>query len=292
MAAVTACFVRGRGRGHALAALDLALRWPQPVEFVSYGTGARLLRERGFPVHDLRLNDNPDLFSVRQRAGKWIARHCPRQVIALEEFEALEAAALAGVPCLAVTDWFLPDETDWRMRSLALAQRVWLLDHPGVYPEPSYLFAKVKYCGPVLRPLQFRRRSRAAARREMGLRESDLVVAVFVYPGRRTERRAPLRHHLAAAMARLEWPGRKILLWHRDGEEEFSRTMRAADVGITKGNRNLVLELGEMGLPAITVDYGVNQIDSFRVRQCPWNQTIAFEDLTATSLENAIRLAR
>ncbi|MFN8938474.1 MAG: protein kinase domain-containing protein [Acidobacteriota bacterium] len=85
--------------------------------------------------------------------------------------------------------------------------------------------------------------------------------------------------------------GRKLVLWNGDGESEFSRTMRAADVGITKGNRTLVLEMGRMGLPAITIDYGVNQIDSFRVRQCPWNQTIQYEELTVERLEGALRLA-
>lgn len=287
---MTSYFVRGRGRGHALAALDLARRLPAPVEFVSYGTGARVLRERGIAVHDLRLKDDPDLFSVRERAGKWIAQHRPRNLVAHEEFEALEAAAHAGLKCVAVTDWFLPDEADWRMRSLALAQKIWMLDNPGVYPEPSYLSGKVRYCGPVLRPLLFKRKSRDTARRDLGLAKTDFVAAVFVYPGRRTERQAPLRDLLEAAMESVEWQGRKVVLWNRDGNEEFSRTMCAADVGITKGNRNLVLEMGRMGLPSITVDYGVNQIDSYRVRRCPWNRTIPFEELTAATLASALAL--
>lgn len=289
---MTACFVRGRGRGHALTALRLARRLPTPSSFVSYGTGARTLREHGVAVDDLRLPDDPDLFAVRARAGKWLARHRPAQVFAFEEFEALEAAAAAGLPSVAITDWFLPDAADWRMRSLALARQVWLLDNPGIYPEPDYLCDTVKYLGPILRPLPFQTRSRHAARRQLGLAPDDFVVAVFVYPGRRSERRAPLRATLTAALAALPKPGRKLILWNRDGDVEFSRTMRAADVGITKGNRNLVLEMGAMGLPAITVDYGLNLIDSYRVKQCEWNQTIAAANLTIDTMATALRLAR
>lgn len=284
-------FVRGRGRGHALAALDVARKLPGPVQFVSYATGARVLREHGVTVWDLRLKENPDLFSVRERAGKWIVRRRPSLLVAHEEFEALEAAARAGVDCIAVTDWFLPDENDWRMKSLGLAREVWMLEEPGVYPEPSYLLGKVKYRGPALRPLACRRNNREKMRREMGFGKSDFVVALFVYPGRRTEQRAPLRRLLQEAVGRLECRGKKIVLYNRDGDADFCRTMLVADVGITKGNRNLVLEMGKMGLPSITVDYGLNTIDSYRVRKCSWNQTIEYGDLTVGRLVTALQLA-
>ena len=40
--------------------------------------------------------------------------------------------------------------------------------------------------------------------------------------------------------------------------------MVASDVAITKGNRNIVVELAALGIPSVSLADGLNRIDDFR----------------------------
>jgi hypothetical protein len=282
---------RGRGRGHALAAMAIAesftaLRPGVEIRFVSYGTGAETLREHGRRVLDLDLPDCPRPLAVKRRLPRAFEQEPrPTLVVAHEEFDAPRAAHRDGLACIVVTDWFLDDPEDWRMESLKHAAEVLFLDDAaGIFPRPEYLNGKVSYVGPVLRPLRYDRSDRLRARHEAGFPNDALIVSVFIWPGRRTERVAPLEAMLQEAFESLEAPDPKLLLWDRDSDAEFDRIMAASDLAITKGNRNVVLELAAMGVPAISVSHGLNVIDDIRTAPLPNNRTVSYADLDRAEL--------
>lgn len=285
-------FVRGRGCGHALDGLAIArelrrLASAVEIRWVSYGTGAATLREHGETVTDLELPDNPGLFAVEARLPALLdgARDI---VVAHEEFDVPLAARQRGWPCLFLTDWFLSAD-DWRMRALEHSTSILFLDEEsGVFPAPPGLAGRISWCGPRLRSLRYSRADRDRARREAGLPADALVAAVFIRPGRRTEEVAPLRAALEAAFGLLE--GRdKLLLWDHDGDDVFDRTMAACDLAITKGNRNLVLELASLGVPVVTVSHGLNLIDDRRASALANVRTLSHADLTPERLAEAMR---
>jgi len=287
-------FARGRGRGHALAGLSIArhMRSLVPsvrVRFISYGTGARTFRELGVPVLDLRMPDIPGLFDLERKLPRiFNTSRLPALVVAHEEFAVCPFAKAVGVPGVLITDWFLDDPNTWQMESIKNTEEVLFLDDPQVFADglfipPPYAAGKVQCTGPVLRPLSYGRQDRLRARRELGIAGGTLVVSVFIHPGRRTEEIAPLREILQTAFDSL--PARsKLLLWDRDSDSEFDRTMAASDLAITKGNRNIVLELAAMGIPSISVSHGLNAIDDLRTASLANNRTLANRGLSALRL--------
>jgi hypothetical protein len=299
-------FARGRGRGHALAAMAIAeclaaVRPNIEIRFVSYGTGAETLRQHGRPVLDLNLPDRPNPFAVERRLPRAFEQEPrPSLVVAHEEFDVPFAARQCGSPCVVATDWFLDDPEDWRMESLKHAVEILFLDEAsGVFPEPEYIKGKVRYVGPVLRRLRYGRprgnhsrvlvNDRPRARQEAGFPPDALIVSVFIHPGRRIESVAPLSMVLQQAFDSLEAPCSKLLLWDRDSDSDFDRIMAASDLAVTKGNRNIVLELAAMGVPAISVSHGLNFIDDIRTAPLPNNRTVSYADLDAAQLARLMR---
>src|SRR5581483_6777083 len=73
----------------------------------------------------------------------------------------------------------------------------------------------------------------------------------------------------------------------------IERTMVAADIAITKGTRRTSFELNALGIPSISISYGLNPIDDYRVAQIPTNCALRARGLTAESLSrhmvNALR---
>ena len=281
-------FARGRGRGHALAGLAIAEALTSTeVQFVSYGTGAATLREQGRPVIDLHLPDQPDRLAVGAKFSQALQAGRPSLVVAHEEFDVIAAARLHKLPCVFVTDWFTK-ETDSIMQLLRYANQVLFLDQPGTFPEPSYLAGKVTYVGPVLRPLRYRRPDRLQARQHAGLPLDALIVSLFIQPGRRTEPVAPLAELLREAFQLLE-ASPKLLLFDRDAEPEFDRIMAASDLAITKGNRNLGLELAALGVPTISISHGLNAMDDLRTATLASNATVPYSSLNASRLAGLMR---
>lgn len=289
---------RGRGRGHALAGLaiaeELTARCPgAEVHFVSYGTGAETFRKQGHAVFDLELPDRPGLFGVESKLPLAFKGPLPSLVVAHEEFDVAAAARARGVPCVLVTDWFTADPESWRMQSIKDADQVLFLDDErvlvsGVFLQPEYLAGKVRCTGPVLRPRRYQRSHRLRARQEAGIPLDALVVSVFIYPGRRSESVAPLAGLLQDAFNSLK-PGPKLLLWDRDSDFEFDRIMAASDLAITKGNRNIVLELAALGVPTISVSHGLNVIDDIRTASLANNRTVRYAALNQAQLAGLMR---
>lgn len=291
-------FARGRGRGHALAALSIAerlqaLRPDVDIRFVSYGTGAETFRQHGHAVIDLHLPDNPGLFGVESQLPPLFGGPLPSLVVGHEEFDVLPAAKDHGLPTVLLTDWFLDDPDAWQMQALKHADEILFLDDAqvftgGTFLSPEYLRGKVRCVGPVLRPLRYQRSDRLRARHDAGLPKGALIVSVFLHPGRRAEDVAPLSALLQTAFQSLE-PRPKLLLWDRDSDTEFDRIMAASDLAITKGNRNLVLELAALGVPTLSVSHGLNLIDDLRTASLANNRTLPYAELNASRLAGLMR---
>lgn len=143
--------------------------------------------------------------------------------------------------------------------------------------------SKVTAVGPILRPRSDW--TKRLARAEAGLPDRALVIAVFIQPGRRTEAIAPLERLLADALALIPTRRQKVVVW--DGE--YDRTMAAADLAITKGNRNIVRELAAAGLPSISLSYGLNRIDDIRTCTLTCNRTLTYAEQTPETLAKVMR---
>jgi hypothetical protein len=303
-------FVRGRGRGHAIAALAIARSlsangsaWP--LHFVSYGSGAETLREAGEDVIDLGLPEKNAFVETVAPVGAVIREYRPRLAVAHEEFAVPAAARILNVPCVFVTDWFT-DASHSNMRALNFADEILFIDEPGVFGEPPYLSGRVRYVGPVLRERRHRSSDRTRARRELGLEDGQFAVAVFVHPGRRDETAAPVCGLLLAALDRIGV--HKKILWLSgaddvlaarldgrpdavilDADAPFDQLMAACDLAVTKGNRNIVLELASFGVATISFSHGLNRIDDMRTSRVAGNTTLVAARLTPDSLAEIIR---
>ncbi len=215
-------FCRGRGTGHAFA-VDRILREARAagmyveVVLVSYATGAITLRQLGYEVVDLEQDENPSLLEVIVQATQLIASLRPTCVLSHEEFGALPAAKSFDIPTLFITDWFSKPADLW-MSCLKYADSIVYLDDPGVCSEPTQLSGKVQYVGPLLRTLSYSRADYCAVRRDLGITNECTVITVFILPGRRTERIAPITHLLLPAFELLK-TANKRLLWLVDVEE-------------------------------------------------------------------------
>jgi hypothetical protein len=87
------------------------------------------------------------------------------------------------------------------------------------------------------------------------------------------EEQAELRRRTASA--------RIIFLEPHAGIE---RTMIGADVAITKATRITCLELSALGIPSISLSYGLNPVDDYRVARIRTNRTLRVRGLTETML--------
>jgi|HubBroStandDraft_4_1064222.scaffolds.fasta_scaffold151003_1 hypothetical protein len=280
-------FSRGRGKGHAIpdAAimesvrnLDDRIGW----QFVSYGTGASTLAELGHSVRDLQLPDDNPFHETLIRACKVISECSPGLVVSHEEFAAVLAARIFGIPAIFLTDWF-GTENHIIMQTLTYAESVIFLGERGSFDEPSYLTGKVTYVGPVVRNFKYHKNDRDRARQELGIPNDCTVVAVLP-GGWANEQRAPIVDLLLPAFQALPRAS-KLLCWVAGDDLEFlsNRTrdmqnvlvlkklwpieqlMVASDLVITKGNRITIMETSSLGLPSISLSHGLNPVEEFIV---------------------------
>lgn len=296
-------FSRGKGRGHAVpdAAIARELLTLQPdleISFVSYSTGASTLMELGHQVVDLKLPEDNSLWDTVVRAGQLLRvlqeRTAETLVVSHEEFCVMPMAKTFGFRTVFLTDWFLHTESEF-MRCLKYSDEVIFMDDPGIYDEPPYLCGKVSYVGPVLRDLRLQAVDRPERRARLGLPPDAAVI--LVAPGgaeMHGEARSPIFDLVLAAYEllnvtekRLVWvtgepdydsvrgrtADRKdiiILKPHYD----FTPTLLASDVVITKGNRVTVLECEALGIPSISISYGNNPVDDYRVSRIRTNAAL------------------
>jgi hypothetical protein len=305
-------FSRGRGRIHAETDIVIAreLMRLQPdtsIRFVSYAAGVDVFTESGFSVIDLDLPERNDPVETLVLAARVIGYMRPKLVVSHEEFVALPAAKIPGIPAVLITDWFA-EETDFNMSLLSYADEILFLDRQGVYDEPAQAEGRVRYAMPILREFSYGPMERLRARTELGLPAESVVVSVIVPPGRRNERVAPVFDAVLDAFQSLPF-NNKRLIWLagedaealriatagladvaiRADDEPFDRVMVASDLAITKGNRNIVMELAVLGVPSISVTHHLNPIDDFRTSKIDTNTTVSVEDLNPTALRNLIQ---
>jgi hypothetical protein len=300
-------FSRGRGRVHAESDIAISgeltrLRAGARIRFASYGTGVEVFNEAGIGVIDLGLPEQNDPIETLVLSARVIGYMRPKLVVAHEEFAALPAAKVPGTPAVLVTDWFAED-TNFGMSLLSYADEILFLDKKGVYEEPTQAEGRVRYASPVLRDFTCKTADRTHARHELGLPADATVVSVIVPPGRRIERVAPVFDAVLDAFLLLP-SAPKRLVWLagedaevlriatrglqdvivKENEQPFDRLMVASDLAITKGNRNIVMELAVLGIPTISITHHLNRIDDFRTPQIDTNKTVPFEDLDAARL--------
>lgn len=293
-----AYFSRGRGRGHAIADIEIAARLKPllpaaEIVFVSYGTGARTLREHGIDVIDMGLPDANSIAATTVIAGRIVGGLRPDLVVAHEEFPALPVAKIFGMPAIFLTDFF-GEPGKFSAESLWFADRILFLDRAGVHEEPPSAAGKVVYLGPQLRNFFWRRAQAKKARRELGLNPSQIVIGVF--PGSWTEAMAPLAQALLTAV-----PKQAQLIWLADDAPaapnvtrlprnwQVDRYMVACDLAITKTNRMTVHELAWLGIRTLSIDYGLNDVDTACIAGLPNNHTIHLRGLNAAAIRSALR---
>ena len=232
-------------------------------------------------------------------------------VVTHEEFAAIVAAKAFNVPSVFLSDWFPRAGTFW-FECVANATEVIFLDDAGYCDEPPEVTGKVTYTGTVLR-----RFSVADQKKEM-LKQSHLALpagtmVVLVLPGGAAaslEANAPLMDLVVGAFDLLHQP-QKALIWvagtdasalkakfaNRDDifvmppHIDIERTMLAGDVAITKANRITTLELSALGVPSISISYGINPIDDSRVARIPTNEPLRARGLTPAILGDRITAA-
>jgi UDP-N-acetylglucosamine:LPS N-acetylglucosamine transferase len=276
-------FSRGRGRGHAIPDLAIAnalrpLIAGAHVQFASYARGAATLAEHGEDVIDLGLpEDNPYLETLI-RVQRAILQQRPEVVISHEEFAVLPAARAFGLPTAMIVDFFMSGKSLW-MDSLEYADEVVFIEREGLFPEPPAVKGRVRYVGPVVREMSVTRADLDAMRAELNLPAASIVVSVM--PGSwATEQRAPIVDLVVPAFESLPMPG-KHLVWVAGDDYEtlrarfgrhasmtvlkscwpIERLMVASDVVITKANRGTTIDLASLGVPSISLSFGLNPID-------------------------------
>ena len=304
-------FSRGKGRGHAILdaaiANELVVLEPKlDVTFVSYDVGAATLKDLGQNVIDLELPEDNPLWETVLRISPLLQGQRPALVVSHEEFCVPPLSKVFGFPVVFLTDCFMnPDSIE--MQALRYADRVLFLDDRGIYDEPPYLASEVSYLGCVLRPLDSGGTDKVQSRCALGLPADSTVILVSPGgAGMHSEARAPLFDLVLGAYDTLD-VGEKRLLWvagepdysalveksrHRHDlmilkpHYNFTPTIMAADVVITKGNRLPLFECEALGIPSISISYGHNLVEDSRVSRIQTNVALRGRGLDELALRN------
>ena len=302
-------FTRGRGRGHAIPDIAIAaelrrLEVPCDLRFVSYATGAETLREAGYPVLDLGLLDDAPFLEILARATRALLQVQPQVVVSHEEFAVLPVAKAVGVPTLFIVDFFPSAEI--RRECLRYADGILFIEQRGLFAEPVEASGRVKYIGPVLRPLTLSLADRAAAREALGVSPEAKLISVI--PGAwATERRAPIFDLVLPAFRSLSHPA-KQLIWVAGSDHAaiaglvaelnevtvlhshspIERLMVASDLVITKANRGTSIDLARLGIPSISLSHGLNAVDEAVLPRLHTNLALNVRGIDAAFLAREI----
>lgn len=304
-------FSRGRGQGHAVPDLEIAaaLRDSLPsldIRFVSYSSGAQVIRDSAFPLIDLGLPElNPQTLTL-VLAAKLIGWLRPALLLSHEEFVVPPAGRIFDLPSVFLTDWFR-DDADYTTDSISFADRILFLDEEGSYTEPALLQGRVRYLGCYQRAFRYAKTDRLRARQVLGLPGKAFVVSVLP-GGYATEERAPLATLAATAFTALNCDNKRMLyVAGQDAtpvevnlkgqsdiavlpfQAEIDRVMVASDVAITKANRKTALELERLGIPQVAVCFGLNEIDELRLKRVQGVRALQAKDTDAATLRDALQ---
>jgi len=303
-------FSRGKGRGHAIpdiAIADELLRRRQDigVTFVSYSQGYSTLKAHNKDVIDLGLAEDAPLWDATVAIIRLLQSRRDRLIVSHEEFAVPPIAAAFGLRSVFITDWFSPADS-LQMRSLKYASKIIFLDDAGYYEEPAHLSGRVYYVGTVLRPLVVTRQARELTRQRLGIPSAATVI--LVVPGGsgfHKEDRAPVFDLVAGAYDLLDVPEKRLLwvvgspdyetLVSKRGDRrdimilkphfDFTPTLNASDVLVTKGNRLPLLEAEMFGMPSLSISYGHNPIDDYRAGLIKTNTALRARCLNPASLK-------
>jgi predicted glycosyltransferase len=301
-------FSRGRGRSHAIRDMEIArqieaLSPGVQIRFVSYGTGSDTFEKHEFRDIALPLPDDNSLNETIVLAGRLIGWLDPDLVISHEEFAVLPVAKILDKPTVLVTDWFIGPEM-YSTSNLGFADRIVFLDVAGHFDEPPQASGRVQYVGPLVRRFTYSCSDGARAREELGLPADSFVVAVL--PGSWREAQTPIatlvldafdaiprkpKHLLwmaakdSAVIARMTGERKDILV--KDYDPMVDRVIVASDVAITKTNRQTHHEICSLGVPSLSISFGVNPIDDARTGGFTNNRALS-RDVTAADLCTAV----
>jgi hypothetical protein len=300
-----AFFCRGRGKGHvvpdiAIADEMLRLHANAEINWISYSTGAELLRNEGFSVVDLELPDDNPFIPTQLKSLEIVRRLQPDLVIAHEEFAAIAAAKICGVNTIDLVDFFLHPSHLW-MQCLACCNEVIFLDDEGYFPAPPSLQDKIYYAGRFVRRLGCSPGETLQARSFLKLDPGTTLIVA--YSGNWTEQQAPIADLLIPAFRSLPHSN-KLLVWiagkdfaplssslaRRDDvvikshDSNFDMWLAAADLVITKGTRKTALEVSYLNKPSVSLSYNLNRIDDIRVSMIRSNVQLGARDLTPQML--------
>jgi UDP-N-acetylglucosamine:LPS N-acetylglucosamine transferase len=302
-------FCRGRGRGHAIPDIEVAreLAATRPdlqVQFVSYGTGGVTLRAAGYPVIDMNLDEDAPYLESLVCANRIMAVERPQAVISHEEFAVLPAAKTLGFPTILMVDFFAPIPI-W-VESLRYADVILFIERRGIFPEPPGVRGKVRYLGPIVRQMTLTRADRDRCREDLSVTRTTKVVSVI--PGAwASEERAPIFDLVMSAFRQLRHQEKK-LLWiaGRDSEALAARLehhpdvtvlkelapieqlMVASDLVLTKANRGTTVELASLGIPSVSLSFGLNPIDEMIIPRIATNTALHARSVDADFLSEVM----
>jgi UDP-N-acetylglucosamine:LPS N-acetylglucosamine transferase len=308
-------FSRGKGRGHAVPdaaiANDLVSRDPEVIiTFASYGMGAATLKALGWNTIDLDLPEHNPIWETVVKATRVLHDVRPTLVVSHEEGVVLPLAKAAGLPTIFLTDWFSNGESV-HMQALKFADEIIFLDDAGYQDVPRYLTDKIVYVGAVLQNGRADGPGTDECRALLGVpHDATLIVVVPGGATTHSEALAPILDLVLPAYDKLrdrDDRGHR-LIWVAGGVDHahiagrvtgrpdivvmkphptIARTMRAANLVITKGNRITTLECEALGVPSISISFGANPPDDHRVARIRTN--IA---LRAKGLDDAVLTQR
>jgi lipid A disaccharide synthetase len=188
------------------------------------------------------------------------------------------------------------------MQCLPYADDIIFIDKQGIFDEPAALNGRVRYVGPIVRKFQYTRFDRERARYELGLPGDSTIVLVL--PGQWfSEEKAPIFDLVMSAYRSIQLET-KYLVWFAGEDYEtllervrptadvniqkcdwqIDRWMVACDIAITKSTRKTAIELESLGMPSISLSYGLNVIDDMRVSRILTNTHIYVRETTPESL--------
>jgi hypothetical protein len=274
-------FSRGKGRGHAIPDLSVAtaIRKLQPntiLQFVSYGTGAEVLKANHENIVEIRADDDSDDWARCVAAGSALRNQKPKLVVCHEEPGVVLLAKSLGYRVVYMTHWFASGAPF--ARALGFVDHVLYSGLPGLFKEPPEVSGRITYTGTLLRSFDTARLSCLKVRRQLGI-SKDTVVVLFI-PGSWPVDSAKIIPLVLQAFRAL--PVRnKRMLWIADKASgpgplsesesrqisiiencfEIQDYMLVSDIAITQGTYNTTMELRALGTRSIALSFGTNPID-------------------------------
>lgn len=248
------------------------------IQFASYATGAATLRKAGYDVCDLLLDENPTFVDSLLACHSAVKSNCPNIIIAHEEFGAITAAKIVGIPSLFLSAW-LPYVNTIGADAIRHAQALIVVENPGIFQIPPGVFGRVHYVGPVIRKMKYSVENRKFLREEMKL-PNEAAVILVVSGGWATEERAPFLDLVLSAFIALPQI-EKHLIWVATADfdsvnkklagirgvqvlsfqDPIERLLAIADVVLTKGTRGITMDAAAVGVPSVSLSAGQNPID-------------------------------